>query len=97
MHNNPSRNGDPLFPPEDMVNASELREFLYCERAWFLSRRGLRVSAAAQSHRDAGIVFHEVRAAAASRGRSPGAFWFAAILAGAGTALLLFELWKASR
>jgi len=29
-----------FFPPEDMVTASELREFLFCERAWFLNRHG---------------------------------------------------------
>jgi hypothetical protein len=97
MHNNPSRNGDPLFPPEDMVNASELREFLFCERAWFLSRQGFRVSAEAQAHRAAGIVFHEARAGAASRGRDPRVFWLAVLLAGAGLAMLLFQLWQGSR
>jgi len=30
------------FPPEEMVTASELREFLFCERAWFLNRQGYR-------------------------------------------------------
>jgi hypothetical protein len=97
MHDDAPQNGERTFPPEDMVNASELREFLFCERAWFLSRQGYRVSAQAESHRAAGIVFHEARAGAASRGHSPWAFWLAAILAGAGIALLFFELWKGSR
>lgn len=97
MHDDALQNGERTFLPEDMVNASELREFLFCERAWFLSRQGYRVSARAESHRAAGIVFHEARAGAARRGRSPWAFWFAVILAGAGIALLLFELWKGSR
>jgi len=97
MHNNPPQNGGPLFPPEDMVNASELREFLFCERAWFLSRQGFRVSAEAQAHRAAGIVFHEERAGAASRGRSPWVFRLVVILAGAGLAILLFQLWQGTR
>jgi hypothetical protein len=44
MYNDADPHDERFFPPEDMVNASELREFLYCERAWFLSRQGLRVS-----------------------------------------------------
>ena len=89
--------GERLFPPEDMVNASELREFLFCERAWFLSRQGLQVSAQAASQRAAGIEFHEARAGAASKGRNSQAFWWAVILAGAGIAILLLALWKGSR
>jgi hypothetical protein len=97
MHNDPSQNGERLFPPQDMINASELREFLFCERAWFLSRQGFRVSAQAQAQRAAGIEFHEARAGAASRGRSPWIFWLALILAGASLAILLFQLWRGSR
>jgi hypothetical protein len=33
MHSNLPQNGQPFFPPEDMVTASELREFVFCERA----------------------------------------------------------------
>jgi len=94
MHDNLPQNGERLFPPEDMVNASELREFLFCERAWFLSRQGYRVSAKAEAQRAAGIVFHEARAGAASRGSSPWVFWLAVIFAGAGIAILFLEFWK---
>jgi hypothetical protein len=97
MHDDAPQSGERPFPPEDMVTASELREFLFCERGWFLSRQGFRVSAQAEKQRAAGVVFHEERAGAASRGRSPRAFWFAVLLAGAGIALLLFELWKGGR
>jgi len=79
-----------------MVTASELREFLFCERACFLSRRGYTVSAQAEAQRAAGVVFHEARAAA-HRGGRRWAFWFAVILGGAGIALLLLEIWRAGR
>ncbi len=62
-----------------------------------LSRQGFRVSAEAQSQRNAGIVFHEARAAAANRARSPWAFWWAIILAGAGIAILIVEAWRGGR
>ena len=97
MHDDAPEIGERFFPPEDMVNASELREFLFCERAWFLSRQGLQVSAQAASQRAAGIEFHEARAGAASKGRNSQAFWWAVILAGAGIAILLLALWKGSR
>jgi hypothetical protein len=97
MHDNANPNDEPFFAPEDMVNASELREFLFCERAWYLGRRGYQVSAQAESQRAAGIVFHEARAAAASRGSSPAALWWVGILVLAGIALLLLKVWMDSR
>jgi hypothetical protein len=81
---------------EDMVSASELREFLFCERAWFLSREGYRVSPEAEGHRAAGIAFHEVRAAAGREGASPWPLRWAIILAGAGIAVLVFQFWGRS-
>jgi hypothetical protein len=96
LHSVP-QGGEPSFPPEDMVNASELREFLFCERAWFLSRQGFRMSGQAEAQRAAGTQFHEARAGAANRGRSKRAFWWAVILAGAGIAILLLAWWMGSR
>jgi hypothetical protein len=93
MHDDAHPNDELSFLPEDMVNASELREFLFCERAWFLNRQGFRVSPEAESQRTAGIVFHEARAAAAYSGRSPWALRWAVILAAAGIALLLLKAW----
>jgi len=90
-------NGEQLFPPEDMVNASELREFVFCERAWFLSRQGFWVSAVARSHRNAGIEFHEDRAAAADKGRNPWSLRLAIVLAAIGIALLIMEAWRSTR
>jgi hypothetical protein len=72
-----------------MINASELREFIFCERAWALTRKGLGVSIEQQQRRAIGVGFHETRAVAASRGRSPLMFCCAIILILAGTALLL--------
>jgi hypothetical protein len=97
MHNNPQQNAEPLFLSEDMINASELREFLFCERAWFLNCQGFRVSARAEAQRAAGVVFHEVRAGAASRGSSPWFFWLTVLLAAAAVAILLLEFWRGGR
>jgi hypothetical protein len=82
-----------LFPPEDMVTASELREFLFCERAWFLNRQGYRVSEAAEGHRAAGIAFHEVRAEAGRAGASLWPLRWAIFLAGVGIVILLLQIW----
>jgi hypothetical protein len=97
MHDDTPHNAERPFSSEDMVSASELREFLFCERAWFLNRQGFRVSAQAEAQRAAGVVFHEVRAGAASRGTSPWFFWLAVFLAGAGIAMLLLEFWRGGR
>lgn len=80
-----------------MVTTTELREFLYCERAWFLNRQGYRVSAEAEGHRTAGIVFHEVRAKAGRAGASPWPLRWAIIFAAAGIAVLLFPFWSDGR
>jgi len=72
MLNNPPQNGESILAPEDMINASDLREFLFCERAWFLSRAGHRVSAQAEAQRSAGIEFHEARAGRQGGGRIQG-------------------------
>ena len=64
MHDDTPQKVEGPFPSEDMVSASELRDFLFCERAWFLSRQGHRVSAQAEVQRAAGIIFHEARAGA---------------------------------
>lgn len=95
-HDNPPPT-ERVFPSEDMVTASELREFLFCERAWFLNRQGYRVSAEAERHRAAGIAFHEVRAEAGRAGASPWPLRWAIILAGAGLAILFLQFWSSLR
>jgi hypothetical protein len=97
MPDNDLQHAESFFQPEDMVTASELREFLYCERAWFLNRQGYRVSAEAEGHRAAGIAFHEQRADAGRKGASPWPLRWAIILAGAGIAILLFQFWSGGR
>jgi hypothetical protein len=59
MHDDAPQNGERPFPPGDMVTASELREFLFCERAWFLNRQGFRVSAQAESNSSAPEKLHQ--------------------------------------
>jgi hypothetical protein len=86
-----------LIPPQEMINASELREFIFCERAWALTRQGLRVSLEQQKRRALGVRFHETRAVAANRSRSPRIFWCAIILILAGVALLLADVMLSAR
>jgi hypothetical protein len=73
----------------EFVTASELREFVYCQRSWFLARQGLQVSAEAQKAMDAGVVFHEERAAAAEKGNDPRPLRWAGTLAVVAILLLL--------
>jgi hypothetical protein len=91
MQEAPTPRSASSFPPEQMVNASELREFIFCERAWFLNRQGFRVSPDALAQRAAGMVFHETRARAATKGRSQQALWWALVLALLGVALLVLK------
>jgi hypothetical protein len=58
-----------------MVNASELREFVFCERSWFLNRQAFVVSEEAQSQRAEGVAFHELRAEAARKASNPQVLW----------------------
>lgn len=74
---------------DDLVNASELREFLYCERSWWLARRGFDVSTRAERAREAGVLFHEQRAAAAASGGNPYALRLAVALVLIALALIL--------
>ncbi len=41
------------FSEEDMIAASELREYVYCEKAWSLARQGFAVSFRAKRRRSA--------------------------------------------
>lgn len=77
------------YASHDLVSASELREFVYCERAWWLSRQGYVVSPHAQVERAEGIVFHEARARAARQASSSQSLWWAIILAMAALAIWL--------
>ena len=79
-----------------MVNASELREFVFCER-WFLARQGYAVSPQAQAQRAAGVAFHEARAQDAEKARSPNAVWWIVLLVLLGIALLLIKALLESR
>jgi hypothetical protein len=80
---------DRAFAPEEMINASELKEFLFCNLAWFLNQQGFRNTPKAIEERQAGVVFHEDRAAAARQASSRQALWWAVLLALVGVALLL--------
>ena len=89
MHQAPDSRDGISCPTGEMINASELREFVFCERAWWLSRQGYVVSAKAQQQRAAGVTFHERRAGAARRGSNAQALWWAILLMLAALALWL--------
>jgi hypothetical protein len=81
------------FSDEDMVTASELREFVYCENSWFLARQGAPVSREAQTQRNAGIVYHEQRAADTVKGtHSRTVIWIVLLLAAALLLLAMYAL-----
>jgi hypothetical protein len=82
---------EPFFSTEDLISASELREFVFCERAWFLSRQGLAVSADARERREAGIALHQERAGAARTGKRAHALRWAVILVLVALVLWLFK------
>jgi hypothetical protein len=88
---------DPVFGPEDLLNASELREFVFCERTWFLARQGYAVSCHAQAQRAAGVAFHEARAADAQKGSNRHALWWIVLLLLLAIALLLINALLESR
>jgi hypothetical protein len=80
MTQTPDTGDEVLFPAGELINASELREFVYCESSWWLSRQGYVVSVKAQEQRAAGVAFHTQRAGAARRGSSNQGLWFAILL-----------------
>jgi hypothetical protein len=88
---------EPSRGPDETVKVSELREFVFCERAWYLTRQGLAVSKEAQARRADGIAFHEARAAAAEKGSSAQTVWWIVLLVLAAIALLVVNALLASR
>jgi hypothetical protein len=85
------------FAPEEMVNASELKDWAYCNRSWFLNQQGFRVTEKAAEERLAGIAFHEERAEAAMKGSNRQALWWAILLALLGIVFLLMKTLIESR
>jgi CRISPR/Cas system-associated exonuclease Cas4 (RecB family) len=51
-----------VCPMQDYISASEIGEYLYCQRAWWLRRRGVKSSK--QTVLDAGTQQHEALAQA---------------------------------
>ena len=81
------------FSDEDMIAASELREYIYCEKAWFLARQGFAVSREAQAQRDAGVVYHEQRAADTVKGtHSRTVIWILLLITAAILLLAIYAL-----
>jgi len=74
----------------DVVNASELAEFVYCQRAWALAKQGGPVSETVEQQRGMGNRFHNERAAS-EPGTSPAYVRWAVVLLIAGLLLLLIN------
>lgn len=72
----------PINPERRWFPASELREFVYCERAWFLSRSVVQQTASARARMDSGTVYHEQCTVAAQQACGPRLIrWGVALLA----------------
>lgn len=84
---NDDSNGD----SDDLVTASELREVVFCERAWWLKRQGYQVSNKAQAERAEGLAFHEQLARAARTANEGAALWLAVVLLLAAIAIWLVK------
>ena len=80
MHYRNRSNDESNSDAADFVTASELREFVFCERAWWLKRQGYEVSSKAQAERAEGLAFHEQRARAARTASEGGTLWLAIVL-----------------
>jgi len=79
----------PSFAPEEMVSASELREWTYCNRPWMLNQQGFRVTDGAADERQVGIAFHKERTESARRASNRQTLWWAILLALLGMVFLL--------
>jgi hypothetical protein len=67
MHDTNHEQPGHAFPKDEMVNASELKDWIYCNRSWLLNQQGFRVTDKTVGERQAGIAFHEQRAEAAKK------------------------------
>jgi hypothetical protein len=75
------------FEP-DFINASELSEFVYCKRAWHLTRRG--APSALVAARKRGVEFHQRHSEATHAPPTRAASVVGWLAVGA---ILLFVLW----
>jgi hypothetical protein len=55
------------YTDQQLVSASEIKDFIFCRRAWYLGKQGLRPSEETRRKQAAGIAFHEERAVAPVR------------------------------
>ncbi len=47
-----------MMRSHDLIRASELGDYVYCKRCWFLSVQGVNPSLKQMEKRDAGIEYH---------------------------------------
>jgi hypothetical protein len=87
----------PSSVPEEMVSASELKDWIYCNYSWMLNQQGFRITDRAVEQRQAGIAFHEQRAEAARKATNRQTLWWAILLALRGMVFLLAKALTESR
>jgi hypothetical protein len=79
---------------DELVSASELADFVYCQRAWGLAKQGMRVSAAAELRRAVGNHFHEARAIPAPESSTSLRRWAFALAVLACLFIVLALVWR---
>jgi hypothetical protein len=82
---------DDSNPWQELINASELNQFVYCRRAWFLRRQGYRVSEETERRMQQGVQFHEHRAALAKGSQGTQAWRWVVIFILIGMVILIFK------
>ena len=48
-----------MMRSHDLIRASEIGDFVYCRRSWFLSAQGVNPGLKQMEQRDAGIEYHQ--------------------------------------
>jgi hypothetical protein len=58
------------MPDRDLIRASEIADWCFCKRSWYLSDQNVRPSLVQVEKRDAGIHYHEQHARTVKRART---------------------------
>jgi len=76
------------MPNRDLIRASEIADWCFCRRSWYLSAHGVRPNLVQIEKRHAGVDYHQQRAPSVNQARD--------IMTGATRALLVAVLLAAA-